>query len=137
VSEFEVGKYKKAHRHGPGAHVIMLDGEGYTLMWREGDRPQRFDWGPGTLIVPPGDWFHQHFNVGAKPAKYLAIRWHSQKYRVFRQAEVDRDVKSGGGQIELADEDPVIRRQFEAELARRGVPCQMGPVYGDTTPPPP
>jgi oxalate decarboxylase/phosphoglucose isomerase-like protein (cupin superfamily) len=128
VSEFEVGKYKKAHRHGPGAHVIMLGGEGYTMMWKEGGPPERFDWRPGTLIVPPDQWFHQHCNVGAQPAKYLAIRWYSQKYKVFRQLAVDRDVKAGGAQIELADEDPSIREMFEVELAQRGVRSAMPPV---------
>ncbi|HET8563665.1 MAG TPA: cupin domain-containing protein, partial [Candidatus Binatia bacterium] len=31
VSQFPVGRYKKAHRHGPGAHVFLLDSTGYTL----------------------------------------------------------------------------------------------------------
>jgi quercetin dioxygenase-like cupin family protein len=121
VSEFAVGRYKKAHRHGPGAHVVILSGEGYTLMWPEGGEPQRFDWGPGSLVVPPNMWYHQHFNVGDRPAKYLALRWNSAKYKVFADTGIAEDVKHGGNQIETADEDPRIREMFEAALASRGV----------------
>jgi hypothetical protein len=38
-------------------------------------------------------------------------------------------VKTGGDQIEYEDEDPVIRRIFEEELAKRGVESRMGSVY--------
>jgi oxalate decarboxylase/phosphoglucose isomerase-like protein (cupin superfamily) len=52
ISQFPVGTYKKAHAHGPGAHVIILAGEGYSLMWSEGEEPKQYEWKPGTLITP-------------------------------------------------------------------------------------
>src|SRR5262252_2004476 len=59
ISQFPIGTYKKGHCHGPGAHVIMLEGDGYALMWPEGKEPQRYGWKYGTLMVPPANWYHQ------------------------------------------------------------------------------
>jgi quercetin dioxygenase-like cupin family protein len=129
ISEFPVGTYKKAHRHGPGSHVIVLTGRGYSLMWPEGEPMQRFEWGPGSLIVPPNRWFHQHFNAGAEPARYLALRWGSRKFYGIMGEGSDRpytDVKAGGDQIEYEDEDPTVRRMFEEAVAKVGVRSKMG-----------
>jgi oxalate decarboxylase/phosphoglucose isomerase-like protein (cupin superfamily) len=129
ISEFPVGRYKKAHRHGPGAHVTILTGQGYSLLWPEGGERVRVDWKPGSVVVPPNQWFHQHFNSGAEPARYLALRWNSWRYRfvaLSSDTPVDVSVKQGGAQIEYEDEDRVIHDIFESALANVGAPCHMG-----------
>lgn len=133
VSEFPVGTYKKGHRHGPGAHVILLAGDGYSLLWRnEGDTKIKVDWKKNSMFVPPDQWFHQHFNVGANPARYLALRWGSRKYPTTAPLGgkgTDEDIKSGGAQIEYRDEDPAIRKLFEEECAKRGVESEMARFF--------
>jgi len=127
ISEFPVASYKKAHRHGPGAHIIILEGEGYTLMWPDGEKKRRFDWKPGSIVVPPEMWWHQHFNAGKNPVRYLALRWGSKKYQfqVAQNEEMEKDRREGGHQIEFEDEDPEVKQWFEEVLASRGLESRM------------
>ena len=126
ISEFPVGTYKKAHRHGPGAHVITLSGKGYSLLWPDGAAPTKVDWHEGSVFVPPDFWWHQHFNAGAIPARYLAIRWGSVKHKLDdKYSRLDQDRATGGNQIEYADEDPSVRALFEEELGKEGVQSRM------------
>ena len=134
VSQFSVGSYKKAHRHGAGANVVIIQGQGYSLLWEDGKENERLkiDWEEGSVLVPPNMWFHQHFNTSPSPAKYLAIRWGSWKYPLFMNVGPfrgnDVNIKEGGNQIEYEDEDPSIRKLFLGELTKNGVECQMPPV---------
>jgi quercetin dioxygenase-like cupin family protein len=131
ISEFPVGTYKKAHRHGAGAFVVIIGGEGYSLMWPEGEAPKRYDWHDGSVVVPPEQWFHQHFNTGATPARYLAIKPGGRKHvRPFglKHFGVDQSTEQGGSQIEYEHEDPAIRRMFEEALAKNGVASRMPPI---------
>ena len=137
VSRFESGHYKKAHRHGPGAHLYITEGFGYVLAKREEEERIRCDWQEGSLYLSgagEGLWLHQHFNVGATPATYLVMnqglsrkhartRWQSNQSTVLRGGEVSS--KEGGSQTEYDDEDPEIHRIFEDELAKRGITCRM------------
>lgn len=51
VSEMPAGTYKKAHRHLGGAHVMFVEGQGYSLAWFEGDKDfMRVDWRHGIVF---------------------------------------------------------------------------------------
>jgi hypothetical protein len=130
ISQFPVGTYKKAHAHGPSAHVIILSGEGYSLMWPEGEEPKRYDWEIGTLIVPPNMWFHQHFNTGPTPARYLAFKHEVALIRDGRGVPTCwYSRRIGGDQIDYADEKPVIRTMFADALARHDLKPRMDDAY--------
>jgi oxalate decarboxylase/phosphoglucose isomerase-like protein (cupin superfamily) len=130
ISQFPVGTYKKAHCHGPGAHVIILSGEGYSLMWPEGEEPRRYDWQVGSMVVPPNLWFHQHFNTGTTPARYLAFKHEVVSIRNAQgvpKAWISKRV--GGDQIDYADESTVVRTMFTDELKKHGLEPRMEKAY--------
>ncbi|MDI7261165.1 MAG: ethanolamine ammonia lyase-activating protein [Thermodesulfobacteriota bacterium] len=131
IAEFEVGTYKKAHRHGGGANIITLSDTGYTLMWSKGQPKMKIDWQVGTLMVPPQNWFHQHFNTGKEPARYMALRWKSRKYPMWGGILTDsyKNIKEGGTQIEFEDEDPEIRNMYRKELAKVGAEWRMSKYF--------
>jgi mannose-6-phosphate isomerase-like protein (cupin superfamily) len=116
ISEFPGRTYKKAHRHGAGAHVVLLNGTGYSLLWKgDHDEPIRVDWRPGAVVVPPEKWFHQHFNTGATPARYLALRFGGGVHGIIPDYIDNRPTREGGDQIEYEDEDPRISEMFQKE----------------------
>lgn len=127
VAEHPSGGYAKAHRHGPGVHILTLAGSGYSLLWLEGHEKTKVNWKPGTLFGPPDRWFHQHFNTSGVPERSLRIGGVSKRYSVGRDSS-NVDVKVGGDQIEYEDEGPEIRREFERELARNAVRSVMTSV---------
>src|SRR6267142_673394 len=102
ISQFPIGTYKKAHAHGPGAHVI----------------------------VPPNLWFHQHFNTGTTPARYLAFKAEGVAIRNAQgvpKAWISK--RLGGDQIDYADERPEVRRWFADALAKHGLQSNMEKAY--------
>jgi len=99
-------------------------------MWPEGGEPERYDWEVGTLIVPPNATFHQHFNTGPTPARYLAFKHEVALIRNSQgvpTAWISRRV--GGDQIDYADESPRIRELFKDSLARHGIAPRMDDAY--------
>ena len=116
MSVFDARTYKKAHRHGPGRVIVIPAGEGYSIMWEEGKEKVVVPWHEDSAFVPPNKWFHQHFNAGGMPARYLALhppmQFHGHAEKVQDRAK---------DQIEYPNEDPWIREKFEEELKKRGL----------------
>ena len=101
------------------------DADAPTDTWTE------VNWKPGTLFVPPGRWWHQHFNTGSEPARYLAIRWGGNKWKLAEYLDnqgVDKDVNEGGNQIEYEDQDPTIHRTYVERCAAKRRPGEDGRV---------
>ncbi|HEY6200168.1 MAG TPA: cupin domain-containing protein [Candidatus Binatia bacterium] len=128
ISESPVGVYKKAHRHGPGAYIIVLKGRGYSLMWKEGQKWERFDWGPMSMMSPPNRWFHQHFNLGQEPIRQLALKGWGQKYPIGGWNEMFKSTEAGGDMIEFEVEDPRVRAMYVEELKKEGIELRNPPV---------
>ncbi len=80
------------------------------------------------MFSPPEWWYHQHFNTGPEPARYLALR---------RGGSPEHPLKIGmtGGknapdQIEYEDEAPGIYDMYLEEIEKKGVEiAQPRPQY--------
>ncbi len=138
TSEVSHGTYKKAHRHYGGTNVIVIDGEGYSLLWYEDDKDYvRVDWAHGVVCTPPDGMWHQHFNTGDHPSRYLAIQIGSIRYplmgmkREMWDTGVDRSVDEGGAQMEYEDQGSRIHKMWLAEIDRNGVSSQMGQFFDE------
>ncbi len=85
VVELAPGTRANTSRQMQGWHLFGVAGEGYTLAWEENEQDsRRTDWRHGVVYGPPGMAFHQHFNAGAAPARYLGLQLGSSRYPMFR-----------------------------------------------------
>jgi hypothetical protein len=138
TSEIPTGRYKKAHRHAAGTHVHAVSGEGYSLLWYEGDSEfKEIPWRHGIMYVPPFWMFHQHFNTCGEPARYLACSLGSRRYpfialrRRSGEGYAQVSVTKGGRQIDYEEQDPRVHHKWLMEMDKNGVPSDMGDVFDE------
>jgi len=150
IGQHETGRYSKAHKHASAAVLICVKGKGYTYTWPEslGTTPwksgkadkilrQDYEYG-GIVSAAPmsGDWFHQHFGIGKEGLRVSA--WHGPNNQRSRKAGrpgeqmIDAgaiDIKKGGAAIPYYMEDPNIRVEFAATLAKEGLANRMNAEF--------
>jgi quercetin dioxygenase-like cupin family protein len=155
IGEHETGRYSKAHKHQSAAVLVCVKGKGYTYTWPEAlgmnpwkagkaDKIMRQDYEPvGLVSAAPmaGDWFHQHFGTSKEALRISA--WHGPNNQRARRAGrpgeqlMDYgaiDLSKGGSAIPYHQEDPAIRKEFEATLAKEGVKSRMNPEFYERPP---
>lgn len=130
VLELAEGTYGQARRQIYGSLLIGLAGQGMTLSRSDPEEPRaRVDWKHGIAFAPAALAFHQHFNVGAAPARLLRVEFGTINYPILRprrRAYGDTNVyASGNAEVAYADEAPELRRDWLATLKSRGVPNRM------------
>jgi quercetin dioxygenase-like cupin family protein len=134
------GTYTKAHSHEPGFQVFIARGTGFTLMWPpeagmqpfsedHGEQVVRVNFGPGTVLVPPKGWYHQHFNTGREPILYVPTGPGQGRVTSRGSTASLTSIRHGGNQVDYDLEDPEIRALFEHALRHNGTPNGMAAVY--------
>ncbi len=152
LGQHETGRYSKAHAHTSAAVLICVKGAGYTYTWPEecgvnpwrdgfADRVEKVEYGPfGMVSAAPGGarWYHQHFNTSSEPFRLSA--WFGPHHPSLvtglppgeKQTDYTAmDVTEGGTAIPYWMEDPFLRQEFEAEIARNGATSRMEPSRYD------
>jgi len=131
AAEYPVGTYTTAHWHEGGVQIYIAQGEGFTLMWppeagwtpwKDGhaDKVHRVPFSEGTVYSPPTGWWHQHFNSGTEPVRYIPCGNGIPAARADGRAYVYTSVKEQGGhQLDYDLEDPMVRKLFDEDVAAR------------------
>jgi mannose-6-phosphate isomerase-like protein (cupin superfamily) len=146
LAQHETGRYSKAHAHGSAAVLICLRGKGYTYTWPSSigtrpfsdgkrDRVVRVDYEPvGMVSAAPmsGDWFHQHFGISKEPLRLTAwfgpnnARGHKPGVPGVIEKDAGAiDIRDGGMAIPYDEEDPFLRKEYEATLRGVGATSRM------------
>ena len=139
--ELAEGTYVTAHRHGAGAHVVMVDGGGYELLFQPGDelnpeRRQKVPLRPYGVIAPRLNEYHQHFNTAKGPMRQLAFRgWVRRPPGMNAKGEYDPvgaarsgDANAYSSKIRYDEEDPKIREEYYRELEKNGISLRLEPM---------
>jgi mannose-6-phosphate isomerase-like protein (cupin superfamily) len=135
ILDVSEGTYVMAHRHGAGAHVMVVSGEGYELLYFEGEEenPREVALRPYAVIAPKPNEFHQHFNSGKGPLRQLAFRGGPARYGAGNAynavgAAQDTDPNASGYKIAYERESPSIRQRYYQRLEQSGIESRLPPI---------
>ena len=93
ILEIPEGKALRPRHHFYEQIIYVLGGRGYTT-FGEGPQPNKVEWGEGSLLAPPMNLTHRHFNSdSAHPARLLAITTFPFMLQVFGSLELIHNLR--------------------------------------------
>jgi mannose-6-phosphate isomerase-like protein (cupin superfamily) len=145
IAEYPSGRYSKAHHHESGPVLICLRGKGYTYGWPRDlgtqpwldgkeDQVKRTDYVAGGVVSAApggGSWWHQHFGVAQEPLRVMNVTGgfgtvlRSEGQIGDETPNIAAEIQDGGSALGYRDEDPHIRQEYRALLAKEGVEYGM------------
>lgn len=97
-----------ARRQMQGRHILGVEGAGFTLSFAsQSAEAIRTEWKHGVLVGLGPMQFHQHFNAGAAPARFVSVEMGSMSSPMFRSRRAgygDTEVYASGAAV-IARED--------------------------------
>ena len=128
------GTYVTAHRHEARAHVIVIEGRGYELLFMPDEaKPRKVPTNPYAVVAPRHNEYHQHFNTGKGEYRMLAFRGSGlrqgggRRYDPARTAQ-DKNPFAQSFKIAYEKEDPAIREEYYKELEKNGIGLRLEPL---------
>jgi len=105
-----------------GAIVCVTQGEGFAMVWREGEERTRFEIKSGSIYSPGDLMYHGHFNTGHGTLRHFAMRGRSPKF------SQDRFRTKLHEMIPFDEEPADVHPMFLEELKRKGVKSKISVV---------
>lgn len=129
------GTYVTAHRHEARAHVIVIAGQGYELLFMPDEEKNRrkVPANPYAVVAPRHNEYHQHFNTGKGEYRMLAFRGSGLRQGGGRSYDPaitaqDKNPYEFAYKISYRREDPSIREEYYRELEKNGIHLRLEPI---------
>ena len=121
MSVFPAGTYKKGHRHGPGRVIVIPGGEGFSIMWQEGQEKIVIHWHRGKLASCRRTAGSTSTSTWAPfpDATWRSIR-RTSSWACPSRCRTSRATRSSTRTRTLG-----FREYFESQLAERGIEARM------------
>jgi hypothetical protein len=123
IMEIPIASRTTVHRHGAGAVVHVIEGEGFCVLFEEGEKFVPYEIRPGSIYAPRSAEYHGHFNTGNSAMKHVAFRGSAGPANVMGSPKYSymRLHQSGSQMLAFDEEPPELMEYYKSQLKKHGI----------------